>query len=396
MATDATERGVLFETFDAMSLDEVRRRGTAKWTYYGDQVLAAWVAEMDFPPADALRMALHDAVDRGFTGYPPTPEQLGLPAAVAKWFFEHSELVVDPGHIRVLPDVLRGLRLAIETFSAPQSAVVILTPAYPPFFEVVRVAEREIIEVPMILESGRPTFDLTRIADALQAGAGTVLLCNPHNPLGRVFTRDELAALAVVVDLYGARVVSDELHAPLVYPGANYVPYAAVSAAAASHSVTLVSASKGWNLPGLKCALALFTAKTDAETWDRLSFLRTGGASIMGMLANKVAFEQGEPWRREVIAYLYGNRTLLATLLAEHLPQVQYTIPEATYLAWLDCSALALENPTEFFLERAGVALSDGAGFGAPGIAHVRLNFATSRPILTMIVQHMAASLNRQ
>ena len=394
MATDGAPSED-FDLFDAVTLEDMRGRETAKWTYYPDDVLAAWVAEMDYPLAPVVRQGLHEAIDHGFTGYPPTVERTGLPAALAGWLSRYAGFVVEPDRIRIVPDVLRGMALAIETFSRPDSSVVILTPSYPPFFEVVRVVGRHIVEAPMIIhEGGRWTPDLLAIDAALRAGAGTVLLCNPHNPLGRVFTPEELTALAEVVEAHGARVVADELHAPLVYPGATYVPYASVSTPAAGHSVTLISASKGWNLPGLKCAQLLLTNAADVSVWDQLPFLKTSGASILGMQANRAAFAEGDTWREQVVEYLDGNRRLLSALLTELLPLVRYTPPEATYLAWLDCTALGLDQPAEFFLQHARVAVSDGDSFGAPGRGFVRLNFATSRALLTSIVQRMASSLS--
>lgn len=383
------------DPFADVSIATLRRRGTSKWSVYGDDVLAAWVAEMDFPLATPLQAALHAAIEQGGTGYATTPAASGVPAACAAWLARRFGLNVAPHQIRILPDILRGVTLAITTLSRPESPVVILTPAYPPFFEAVRVAGRPIIEVPLAPGEGQATFDLTGIAAALHAGAGTILLCNPHNPLGRVFTRVELTALATLVEEQGrdARVVADEVHAPLVYPGATHVPYATVSEAAARHSVTLTSASKGWNIPGLKCAQIVLTNEADIERWDRLSFLAPYGVSPLGLLANRVAFEQGEPWLDEVVAYLDGNRGLLARLLAERLPRVRFVAPEGTYLAWLDCRALGLAEPAAFFLERAKVALSDGAAFGSPGQGHVRLNFATSRAILTDIITAMAAAV---
>jgi len=380
------------DPFADLSVAALRRRGTSKWSLYGDNVLPAWVAEMDFPLAAPIRDALHEAIELGEAGYAPSPAASGVPAACAAWLARQYGLSVAPHQIRILPDVVRGLVLSITTLSRPDSPVVIMTPAYPPFFEAVRMAGRTIIEVPLMMEEGRATFDLVGIVGALHAGAGTILLCNPHNPLGRVFTRSELAALAALVEEQGqdVRVVADEVHAPLVYPGATHVAYATVSEAAARQSVTLTSASKGWNVPGLKCAQIVLTNEADGEWWDRLSFLATYGVSPLGMLANRVAFEQGEPWLNEVVAYLDGNRDLLARLLGEKLPQVQYAAPEGTYLAWLDCRALDLADPAAFFLERAKVALSDGAAFGSPGQGHVRLNFATSRAILTDIIEAMA------
>jgi cystathionine beta-lyase len=393
MADGTREQQAGVEWFDSLSEGELRQRKTAKWSYYAEDVLAAWVAEMDFPLAPVVKTALHEAIDRGCTGYPPLPEHIGLPAAVTGWLQRNGGFTVDPSRVRLIPDTLRGIRLAIETFSAPDSAVVVMTPSYPPFFEVARTAGRRIIEVPMVDEAGRPTIDLDGIDAALGAGAGTVILCNPHNPLGRVFTADELSGLAAVVEKHGARVVSDELHAPLVYPGAPYTPYASVAEAAAAHSVTILSASKGWNLPGLKCAQLLLTNQADIEPWERLHFLQTSGASILGMVANAAAFADGDGWRTQVVAYLDGNRRLLGDLLSEYLPKVRYTMPEATYLAWLDCTALEVEKPADFFLQRAKVALSEGAPFGAPGQGFARLNFATSRALLTAIVKRMAGAV---
>ena len=382
------------DTFAALTVDGLRRRGSIKWSHYADDVLAAWVAEMDFPLAPELREALHEAVERDVTGYPPDPDASGLPSACAAWLSHSFGMPVTPSQIRILPGVLRGIELAIQTLSLPDSPVVIMTPSYPPFFEAVRLAGRRIIEVPLLDREGRWTADLGAIDAALAAGARTILLCNPHNPLGRAFSREELGELAALVETWrGTRVLSDELHAPLVYGGTTHVPYCTVSDAAAAHSATIVSASKGWNVPGLKCAQIVLTNEQDLARWDCLSPLRTHGASILGILANRVAYERGGPWLGEVVGYLDGNRRLLADLLKSHLPQVGYQVPEATYLAWLDCRPLGIDKPADFFLRHAKVALSDGEAFGAPGSGHVRLNFATSRAILTEIVQRMGAAL---
>ncbi len=393
MTADTHQHRDLFEAFDTLSIDDLRRRGTAKWSYYDPDVLPAWVAEMDYPLAPVLGTALHEAITRGVTGYPPSPTASGLPVACAAWLARNFGLTVEPRNVQIVPDVLRGLALAIEAFSRPGSPVVVLTPAYPPFFETVRLAGREVVQTPLIQDAGRAVLDLPAIDAALNAGAATVLLCHPHNPCGRVFTREELAGLSAVVEAHGARVISDEAHAPLVYPPTVHVPYAAVSATAAAHSVTIVSASKGWNLPGLKCAQVVLTNQDDGERWARFSYLQTYGAGILGILANRVAFEQGEPWLRAVLTYLDGNRRLLAQLVATLLPGVRYTMPEATYLAWLDCRSLGLDDPAAAFLQHARVALSDGASFGQVGRGWVRLNFATSPAILTMIVEHMASAL---
>ncbi|GAC1396642.1 MAG: pyridoxal phosphate-dependent aminotransferase [Chloroflexota bacterium] len=395
MALDTACREDVAAAWDALSVAGLRRRGTLKWTFHGDDVLAAWVAEMDGPLAAVVQAALQEAIERSATGYPPNIAHSGLPAACAGWLSRSFGLEVEPTRIRLVPDVLHGLAAAIQAFSPPGSAVLLMTPAYPPFMETVRALGRPLVEVPLVASAGRWTFDLAAIDAALRAGAGTVVLCSPHNPLGRVFTREELEGLAAVVAARGARVVADEAHSPLVYAPATHVSYSTVSDDAARHSVTITSASKGWNLPGLKCAEVVLTNPADAAPWDSLPFLATYGASILGIEASKAAFEGGEPWLPPVVAYLDGNRKLLSRLVAELLPQVRYAPPEGTYLAWLDCRALGLDAPAAFFLQHARVALSEGAPFGLPGQGHVRLNIATSRAILTSSVEAMAGALRR-
>lgn len=378
--------------YDRLRVEDLVRRGSIKWTTYGPDVLAAWIAEMDFPTAEPIAAALRAAVDRGYTGYPPYDADTGLPAATADRLAA-AGLAVPADRVRLLPDVLKGVELAIELYSPAGSPVVLPTPAYPPFFEVARVCGRAVVEVPMLPTDTGWAYDLAGIDAALRAGAGTLIVCNPHNPLGQVFGAAELAAVADVVAAHGARVVADEVHAPLVYPGATYVPYATVSPAAAAHSVTLTSASKGWNLPGLKCAQIALTAPADVDAWDALPMLRVLGASTLGIVANLAAYTEGAAWLADTVAYLDGNRALLGELLAEHLPAARYAAPAGTYLSWIDCRALGLPDPAGFFRTEARVAVNDGATFGAVGPGYVRLNFATSRPILTRAVAAMGAAI---
>jgi cystathionine beta-lyase len=198
------------------------------------------------------------------------------------------------------------------------------------------------------------------------------------------------------VERAGARVFADEIHAPLVHPGAAHRPYASLSPVTAGHCVTGASASKAFNLPGLKAAQLLFSNEEDAALFAERGYLHVHGAALPGVLANTAAYTEGEPWLAEVLRYLDGNRRVLAGLLAEHLPEVGFRPPEGTYLAWLDCRELGLgDSPGAFFLDRAGVALVDGRECGAPGAGHVRLNFGTPRPVLTTIVERMADAVRR-
>jgi cystathionine beta-lyase len=239
------------------------------------------------------------------------------------------------------------------------------------------------------------TLDLDAISDAFRAGGHLVIFCNPYNPLGRVFTRPEMAELTEVVERHGGRVFADEIHGPLIYPGLRHIPYASTSEAAASHTLTATSASKGWNLPGLKCAQVILSNEPDRQHWDQMSFFASHGASNPGVVANIAAFRYGEEWLDQVLGYLDQSRRLLADLLGRLLPQVRYRPPDGTYLAWLDCTALDLPgSPGGLVTDRAGVTVVDGPAFGDGGAGSFRFNFATPHPILTEMIERVAAALN--
>ncbi|TFV66209.1 UNVERIFIED_ORG: aminotransferase class I/II-fold pyridoxal phosphate-dependent enzyme [Bacillus sp. AZ43] len=381
--------------FDALSEDSLRASGSLKWTRYGPAI-GAFVAEMDFGTAPVVTAALHGAVDRGRLGYLTTQDADDMARACADWQARRYGWRVPAHWITPLADVVAGLQVAIERFTPPGSPVVLPTPAYMPFLKVPGALGRELIEVPVVEEGGRVTYDLDGIARAFAAGARLLVHVNPHNPLGRVFSVEEQLALAGVVEAAGARVFADEIHAPLVHPGAVHRPYASLSESTARHTVTATSASKAWNLPGLKAAQLILSNDVDAAVWEQVGHLYTHGASTPGVLASTAAYDAGESWLDGVLGYLDGNRRLLGKLLAERLPDVRWTPPEGTYLAWLDCRDLGLPvSPGEFFLERAGVALVDGPECGAPGAGHVRLNFATPRPVLTALVDRMADAVRR-
>jgi cysteine-S-conjugate beta-lyase len=255
---------------------------------------------------------------------------------------------------------------------------------------------REVIEVPMALEQGRYVYDLDALDRAFAAGGNLLVLCNPHNPIGRVLETAEMEGIAQVVERHGGRVFSDEIHAPLVYDGHRHVPYASLSALTAGHTVTAVSASKAWNLPGTKCAQLVLSNDQDAETWVRVGRRYEHGASTLGVVAGIAAYEDGGPWLDQVLGYLEGNRRLLTELLADRAPQVGYTPPEGTYLAWLDLREAGLgEHPAEALLERTRVAVIDGPACGKAGSGFVRYNFATPRPVLEETVDRIGKALHR-
>jgi cysteine-S-conjugate beta-lyase len=378
--------------FDDVTVEELRAGGSLKWSLFPDAI-GSFVAEMDFGTAPAVTKALHAAVDGAVFGYLPPALLQGMSEAYAAWSRDRYGWAVPPERVRPVADVLAGLAAAIEHFSRPGSPVLLPTPAYMPFLTLPPALGREVIEVPMARDGDRYVYDLDALDAGFREGGHLLVLCNPHNPIGRVLEPAEMTAVAEVVERHGGRVFSDEIHAPLVYPGHRHVPYASLDEVLAGHAVTATSASKAWNLPGLKCAQLVLSNAADADRWARVGLHAEHGASNLGVVANTAAYTAGAGWLADVLAYLDGNRRLLAELLATHLPGVRYTPPEGTYLAWLDCRELDLAEPGPFFLERAGVALTDGLLCGAAGRGYVRLNVATPRPVLTRAVEQMGAAL---
>ncbi|WP_127573867.1 MalY/PatB family protein [Georgenia faecalis] len=382
--------------FDGVTIDELRGIGGVKWTAYPGTI-GAFVAEMDFGTAPAITQALHSAVDVGSFGYLPTAMATRMSEAYAEWSRTRYGWEVPAERVRPLPDVLAGLEAAIRHFSTPGSAVILPTPAYMPFVSMPPALGREVIEVPMAIEGGRYVYDLEALEAAFRAGGNLLILCNPHNPVGRVLERAEMLAISEVVERHGGRVFSDEIHAPLVYSEHQHVPYASVSEAAAGHTITATSASKAWNLPGMKCAQLVLSNDADAAVWAKVGMMAEHGAANLGVVANTAAYTAGGQWLDEVLGYLDANRKALGVLLAEQIPEIRYAAPEGTYLAWLDCRELDLgAPPAQFFLTEAGVAMTDGAMCGQAGVGFSRFNVATPRPILERAVTQMAEALARR
>ena len=376
--------------FEVPAESVLRERGSAKWTAFPDAI-GAFVAEMDFGIAPVIRAALDAELDAARTGYLPAAASAALAEATAAWSADRYGWPVRPDQVRPVADVLTGLDLVLRRYSDPSKPVIVPTPAYMPFLQIPQRHGREIIEVPSPQVDGRYELDLDGIAKAFEAGADVLVLCNPWNPVGRVLTREELVAVGEVVDRFGGRVFADEIHAPVVFPGQRHVPYASVSEAAAAHTITAVSASKAFNLPGLKCAQLVLSNAADAERYAEVAGLVAHGAAGLGVAANTAAYTRGEPWLDGVLEYLDTSRTRVGELLAERLPQVGYRAPEGSYIAWLDVRALDLgEAPADAIRERAGVALTDGAACGEAGRGFVRLILATPQPVLEEIVDRLA------
>ncbi|BBU21791.1 MalY/PatB family protein [Mycobacterium xenopi] len=379
--------------FDALTEERLRQRKTIKWNYFEPDVLPLWIAEMDFPTAPVVVDAARACVANEEFGYPPVDDE--LPQATADWCRRRYGWDVQADWVRVVPDVLKGMEAVVNFLTRPESPVVLPVPAYMPFFDVLRVTGRQRAEIPMLQDvSGRYVMDLDALDAAFASGAGSLILCNPNNPLGTAFTAEELRAIVEIAARHGARVIADEIHAPLVYER-PHVAAASVSDAAADTVVTLVSASKGWNLPGLMCAQVILSNRRDATEWDRINMLHKMGASTVGIRANIAAYRRGGPWLDELLRYLKANRDHLAQRLPELIPGVKVNTPDATYMSWVDFRALNLPaEPADYLLSKAKVALSPGIPFGAKVSAgFARLNFGTTRAILDRAITAMAAAM---
>ncbi|WP_460781294.1 MalY/PatB family protein [Microbacterium shaanxiense] len=381
------------QDFDATTEADLRAAGSLKWTMFPD-VIGAFVAEMDFGVAPAVKDAVSGAMERGLTGYLPQQLADDLSQATADWYAGSYGWNVPAERVHHVPDVIAAFEFAIEQFTSPGAAVIVPTPAYMPFLMVPQMHGRRVIEVPSVEIDGRWQIDHAAVTAAFADGGELFVLCNPHNPLGTVSTREELERVAETVAAAGGRVFSDEIHAPLVYSPARHIPYASISETAAGHTITAASASKAWNLAGLKCAQIILSNEEDARLWETAGAWVGHGTSTIGAVANIGAYTGGAGWLREVVEYLDGNRRLLADLVAEHLPGVRMTTPEGTYIAMLDFRATGLTGDLgTWFRENAGVAMTDGAACGVAAVGFTRFVFAMPRPLMEEAVRRIAAAL---
>lgn len=365
-----------------------------KWRKHGPEVLPLWVADMDFPVAPPIAAALASYVNKGFFGYPLHSYYRDLAKAYCGWAKRHYDLEVDSDLVCSLTEVVQGMHALVHVFTEPDDAILLLTPIYPPFLGVLKEQQRRMVEYRMTVADGRWLLDLKALRDLVERERPKMfLLCHPHNPLGRVFSAGELAGIAAICEEFDVLVVSDEIHADLVFNPHTHIPFASVPGAA-ERTITITAASKSFNLAGLRCAVMAFGSTALKEYFERVfSSHILGVPSVAGMLATITAWTDGDEWMADCLRYLDGNRTYayerltaLNLVSADRAP-----IIEATYLQWLDFSTLvpeSEENVALLLCEQAKVALNEGPTFGADLARNARLNLGTSRSML-------AEALNR-
>ena len=370
-------------SFD-VTVEAMREKDCMKWTYYEGDVLPLWVADMDFPPADVITQALAERVRSGNLGYPTgyAAGEPGLREALAAWLSERHGWTVQEDDIMPVHGIVPGLCLGALTCASAGEGVLLQTPIYPPFILAVNGTGRTVQYSPLVWSGSRWEMDLAGLEATITPETRLLMICNPHNPTGRVFEREELEALADIVLRHRLWVVSDELHSDLVYSGQQHIPFASLSEEIAQRTVTLLGPTKTFNIAGLKIG---FIITQNTALRDRLKRVGAGlvtPPNVMAQTAAKVAYTEGGPWLSGALEYLQSNRDRVTKFAETYLPEGRYQAPEGTYLAWLELNSLDLGDTLYEKVLASGVGLNEGPPYGPGGEGFARLNFATSAAIV--------------
>ena len=381
----------------ALDLSELQTHRSEKWRSFPKEILPLPVAEMDFPVADPIRQTLREMIDASDLGYLGSIPEMGT--AFASFAQRRWGWSVDPLQVRIAADVGVGIVEVLRVITKPGDKILINSPVYPNFWTWCAETHLEQVDVPLTqseheMNGSNWILDWDGIEKAYASGIKAHLISNPHNPLGRVYTRDELSRLAELAKKHHVYLLSDEIHAPLTYSEQVFTPFLAVSETAREVGITITAASKGWNIAGLKCAIIVTDNVAVHEVLTAIAPATHYRASLLGAFATVTAFEQGEPWLDSLMVQLDFNRKLIEDLIALKTPGVGYRIPHCSYLAWLDLSSFNLgEDPSAVLLEKAKVAFVPGVRFGSQSTQYVRLNFATSPEILEEAFNRLATVL---
>jgi len=379
--------------FDFDYFPERRSTGSFKWKLYGDDVLPMWLADMDFLAPPAVMEALHRRVDHGIFGY--TTESKELKDVIVNRMAELYNWHITPDDLVFTPGVVAGFNLASQMFQDSSQEILIQTPVYPPFLRAAPCAGLKRVDAPLVRNQDCTySIDLTDFQQHLSTSTAMFILCNPHNPVGRVFTQPELESMAEACLSNGTIICSDEIHCDFIYSGHSHIPTAALSPEIAANTITLMAPSKTFNIAGLDFAFAIIQNPELRTRYKNSCRGLTGGTNMMGQVAAKAAFQDGREWLKECLAYLEENRNYLVKFINTELPVLKTACPEATFLAWIDCRDLGLkEKPSEFFLREGKVALNAGEEFGTGGEGYVRLNFGCPRALLEEGLNRMANAI---
>lgn len=384
--------------FDAV----IDRRNTRsyKWDQseklFGDKdIMPLWVADMDFESPPAVKEAMLRRLEQGVYGYSVSSEP--YKEAITSWFKRRHDWSIQPQWITDSPGIVTSLSLAVELYSEPGSEVILQSPVYYPFYDVINMNGRKVAKNPLILQNGRYEMDYDQLEGLMKGGAKLLLLCSPHNPGGRVWEREELLKLGELCLAYGVTVISDEIHCDMALPGHTHYPFAALSEELANITVTTLAATKTFNLPGLQTSFIVASNPDLKQKFDmRLKTLSLHMAHYFAPEAVQAAYNEGEEWLDELMVYISGNAEYAISYLSEHLPQIQVMQPQATYLLWLDCRGLNLDiaGLKNLMFKEAKVAFSEGSVFGSEGEGYLRINLACPRSTLQEALERFARAAN--
>jgi cystathionine beta-lyase len=362
----------------------IDRRNTesVKWNWFDDDVLPMWVADMDFRSPAPVIKALHDRIDHGIFGYGMPPE--GLREAIIFHLKSRQDWSVRESDISFISGVVTGFNHAIYSLTQPGDKILIQTPVYPPFLAAPEEAGRQCVHNELMRRSdGRYEIDFDDFEDKAASGVKLFILCNPHNPVGRVFTKEELTKMAEICLKHDVLICSDEIHGDLVYSESHHIPIASLASEVARKTVTYFAPSKTFNVAGFSTSVYVAQDEDMRKRLSQSMRMLLGHPNILGLHAALAAYRDGGEWLDVLLSYLEDNRDFLADFIAEELPGIEMWTPEGTYLGWLDCRGLDLEiSPQKFFLEQAKVGLNDGSDFGVGGNGFIRLNFGCPRALL--------------
>ena len=372
-----------------------RKTDSVKWSRYPEDVLPLWVADMDFPSPTIVTEAINKRLAHPFFGYAGEDKQ--LIETICKWVADRHAWKIEPDWVVLMPGVVTGMNWTAQTFVKSGDGLCFHTPVYPPFFHISECFGAKRVEIPMVVHDSQYQIDFDKFESSINPSVKLFVLCNPHNPVGRVYSRTELERINEICLKNNVVVCSDEIHADLVFSGNHHIPLASISESAAQNTITLMAPSKTFNIPGLHFSFAVIPNQKHRESMEAS---RKGVIGCPTMLANeavRAVYSGGADWLDELLAYLEANRDFLFDFLNAHLPEIKMIRPEGTYLAWLDCRKLELlPDPYHFFLTKAKVALNDGLAFGENGKGFVRLNFGCPRSILTDALVRMAEAVNSE
>ncbi|NMC15031.1 MAG: pyridoxal phosphate-dependent aminotransferase [Chloroflexi bacterium] len=380
-----------------MDFDKIidrRNTESIKWKYFPEDVLPLWVADMDFQSPPEVINALHQRIDHGIFGYGIPP--VDLAEIVVNYISRQFHWKPLPSQVSYVPGVVTGFNLAIRAFCEPGTSVLFHTPAYPPFFSAPQSAKLPFVTNPLLRGAdGACSIDFERFEEQIISERVSVfILCNPQNPTGRVFTREELTRLAEICLRHKVIICSDEIHSDIVFDGRQHIPIASLDPEVANNTLTLMAPSKTYNVAGLYASVAVISNPELARRFCEYKAGLISGPDLLALTAARAAYLYGGDWLQDLLVYLQGNRDFLADTLAKDFPGVEMHKPEGTFLAWLDCRGLDLPTePQKFFQEHAKVGLNSGVDYGPEGLGFVRLNFGTQRALLQEALERMAAAL---